>query len=117
MVCQGLEIMSNDSIANGTIVYADYFVYPTTCMYNFYSVILFVIFVLIAYALFNSEKETFVKADIISSLGVAGTVTFFLAMIMTLVKSTNNIPMLQQDLFLIVAALWIVISAIWFFKR
>lgn len=111
MVCQDLTIMG------ARIGIEDYLVYPTTCYYHFWSVVLFVLFVIISYGLYNRERETQVQPDLISSLGVGSTVILFLTIIGTLITSTDGTPMIQQDVLLIVVAFWIVISGIWFFKK
>lgn len=111
MPCQDLRIMGNSTGIE------DYLVYPTTCYYYFWAVLLSVIFVLIAYGLYNRERENTPNADLISSLGVSMTVVLFLAIIGTLITSTNGLPMIQQDILLTITGIWIAISAIWFFKK
>jgi len=112
MACtQLLEAMGN------TLEWADYLVYPTTCFYYFWAVIFFGLFVLIAFFLFNREREDLVKPDLISSLGVSATAILLLAVIATLIESGNGIPMLQSDIFLYIIAFWIVIVGFWYFKK
>lgn len=111
MACQGLDIMGTN------LSFADYLIYPTTCFYYTYAVIFFALFAIITFLLWNRERELFVKADMMSSMGVSATAILFLALISTLISSTNGIPMLQRDIFLFIVAFWIVISGIWFFKR
>lgn len=111
MVCQSISVMGNN------VGLVELFIFPTTCFYHFYSVILFMIFSTLTLILYNTEKEDFVKADMISSLGVSATVTMFLALIGTLIESSNGIVMIQFDIFRYVFAIWIVITGIWFFKK
>ncbi len=111
MVCSGLDIMGT----NQTI--ADYLVFPTSCVYSFWGIMLFTIFVLLTFILYNRERETFIQADLISSAGVSSTAVMFLLVVGSLVKSSTGIPMIQQDILLSGVALWIVISALWFFKK
>ena len=111
MPCQDLTIMGTRTGLE------DLLVYPTTCYYHFWSVMLFVIFIVIAFALYNREREVTTQADLISSLGVSATAVMFLAIVGSLISSTNGIPMIQQDILLFVVAFWVVISAIWFFKK
>lgn len=101
----------------GLSTFGDWLVYPTECSYYFYLPILGALFILIAWTLYRVEVEKFVKADLISSLGVASIVTIFLALIGTLIKNTSSIPVIQQDIFLYVFSVGIVFIGIWFFKR
>lgn len=111
MVCQGLDVMGP------SLGFADYIVYPTTCFYHFYAVILFGLFILILFILHNRDRELILKADLISSAAISATAILFLSIIATLIKSTSGLPMLQQDIFLYVIAFWIAIVSIWFFKK
>lgn len=111
MVCEGLTVMGTD------LGWADYFVFPTTCFYWFYAVLLFGIWGSLTFILFNTEREKYVKADLISCMGVSATAVMFLTLIGTLVKSTSGIPMIQSDILLYVFAFWIVFVGIWFFKE
>ena len=111
MPCRSLDVMGT------TLNIADYLVFPTTCFYYFWAIMFFALFALITFFLFNREREDLVKADLISSMGVAATAIFFLAIIGTLVTATNGIPLLQRDIFLYILAFWVVIVAVWIFKR
>ena len=111
MVCKGLEVMKPFTS------FVDYFIFPTTCFYYFYAVILFALFIIIAFLLYNREREQLVQADMISSLGVSALVILILSAIGTLITSSNGIPMIQRDIMIYVVALWIPITAIWFFKK
>lgn len=111
MVCQALDIMGS----NLNIV--DLLVYPTTCFYYTYAIIFFAFFIILALFLYNREREQFVKPDMISSLGTSATAVLFLGLIGTLIKTDSNIPMVQSDIFLYMFVIWIVIMAIWYFKR
>lgn len=111
MACSGLEVMGS----NQTI--ADYLVFPTSCVPSFWAIMLFTLFVLITFVLYNREREVFVQADLISSAGVAATAVMLLLIVGSLIKSSTGIPMIQQDILLGGVAFWIIISAIWFFKK
>lgn len=111
-VCQTLfEVFGN------SLTIEDYIVFPTTCYYYFYLVILSGLFFLFTLFLYNKEKEDFAKPDIISSAGTSATAIFFLALIGTLIESSTGLPMVQQDVFLYIIAMWLVIVGIWFFKK
>jgi len=111
MVCQDLTIMGSRTGIE------DLLVYPTTCYYYFWAVMLFTLFIVLAFILYNREREESTQADLISSMGVSSTAILVLAVIGSLITSTNGLPMIQRDILLTVVAIWIVISAIWFFKK
>lgn len=111
MVCQSLSIMGNN------IGLVEMFIYPTTCFYHFYSVIFFFIFASMTLLLYNKDRDKFVKADMISSAAVSATFIFFIALIGTLIESSNGIVMVQQDIFRYIIAIWIVLVGLWFFKK
>lgn len=110
MPCSDLTVMGS------RIGIADYLVYPTTCYYHLWTVILFVIFCVVSFVLYNKERENQTQADLISSLAISATAILVLAGIGSLITSTNGLPMIQQDILLPVVAFWIVLSAVWFFK-
>ncbi len=111
MACRGLDVMGT----NQTL--ADYLVFPTSCVYSFWAILFFTLFILITFILYNREREDTVQADLISSAGVSATAVFVLMVVGSLVKSSTGIPMVQQDILLGGVAFWIIISAIWFFKK
>ncbi len=112
MVCQGIEIMGI------TMNFADFLVFPTTCFYHFWSVIFAGLFILLTLFLYNKEREDIIKPDIISSAGTAASAVWLLALIGTLITSTqDSIPMVQVDIFIYITGIWITISGIWFFKK
>ena len=96
---------------------ADLLVYPTSCYYYFYAVLLGGLFGILVTITYFSEKKTLLKPDIISTLGVHSIVIWFLGLIGTLIKSTDGIPMIQTDIFIYITAFAIVFCAIWFFKN
>ena len=101
----------------GITTIGDLLVWPTGCFYFFYLVVFVTIFITLTLILYNKEKEDLVKSDIVSSLGVSSIVTLMMALIGTLIKNTDGIPMVQNNVFLIVLAYTIVFILIWFFKK
>ena len=95
----------------------DLLVWPTSCNYYIYLIVFITIFITLSLIIYNRQKESEIKADLISSMGVSSIATIFLALIGTLIKNTANIPMVQQDIFLYVFAVGIVFILIWFFKK
>ncbi len=95
----------------------DLLVWPTSCNYYFYLIVFATVFITLAFILWNRQKEDEVTADMISSLGVSSIAVIFLALIGTVIKDSNNIPMVQQDIFLYVFAVGIIFILLWFFKK
>ena len=95
----------------------DFLVWPTSCNYYFYLVVFITIFITLSLILYNRQKDSEIRADVISSLGVSAIATVILTMIGTLIKNEADIPMVQQDIFLFIFAGGIVFILIWFFKR
>ena len=111
MTCQDLTVMGN------SIGLVEFFVYPTTCFYYTYAMIFFSLFILLALFLYNKERQDFTKPDMISSIATSATAILFLSLITTLIKTEDNIPMLQFDIFRYIFAIWIILVAIWYFKK
>jgi FtsH-binding integral membrane protein len=111
MVCQGVEIMG------ATFGLEEFLVYPTTCFYYTYALLFLFIFLFLTFLIYNRERKDQVKPDMISAAGVSATAVLFLAGIATLIKTDSGISMLQQDIMMWIIGIWIVIVAIWFFKR
>lgn len=95
---------------------ADLLVYPTVCDYYFYAKIFAGLFIILTLAVYFTEKKVLLKPDIISGMGVSSLAIFFLALIGTLITSTDGIPMVQQDIFIYVIAFTIIFVGIWYFK-
>ncbi len=108
MVC---ELISNIETIG------DLLVYPTGCNYYFYLYFVATIWAIIGFSSYFVDKEKYIKGDIISSFGIASVVSVFLSTIMTLIKNQQNIPMLQQDLFMYILGFCIVFIGIWIFKK
>lgn len=104
MVCKGLETLTDNTIA-GILNF------PTSCFYRFYEGIMVAFFIILALILFNKEREEFVKADMISSLGVSAIVTIVISFFGTLVG------IIQQDILVEIFAGGMVFIIIWFLKN
>lgn len=101
----------------GISTLGDFLVYPTICDYYFYAKILAGIFILLVLIIYFTEKQILIKPDILSSMGVSSLAVLFLAGIGSLITSSGNIPMIQQDILIYTFAFTIVFLAIWFFKE
>ena len=96
--------------------FADLLVYPTSCDYYIYAKIFVGLFIIFSLFIYYSEKKNMIKPDIISGMGVSSLAVFFLALIGTMIESTNGIPMVQQDIFIYVFAVMIIFVSLWYFK-
>lgn len=112
MVCEDLSVMGNN------IGLVEILIYPTTCFYYTYAFIFFALFILLSLFLYNREKgDGLLKPDMISSLGTSASAILFLALIGTLIKTTDNIPLVQFDIFRYIFVIWMVLAAVWYWKR
>lgn len=114
MVCQDLSLMGSN------IGLVELVVYPVTCYYYTYAIIFFALFMLLSLFLWNREKLDLSKPDMISSMGTSSTAILFLALIGSLISTdvgSVSIPMVSGDIFLYIFVIWIIIQAIWYFKR
>ena len=108
MVCSGFV---------GIESWGDILVWPTSCNYYFYLIVLAVVFITLSLILYNREKEERTRSDMVSSMGVSAIATLILGLIGTLIKNTAGIPMIQNDIFLYVYSISIIFILIWFFKK
>lgn len=96
---------------------SDWLVWPTLCSPFFYLYIITFLWIFLTYGLYKIEKTINVyTADFISSLAASSLAVSFLSAIGTLVKNSNNIPMISSDILLYVIAITIPILVIWFIK-
>ncbi|KKK95580.1 hypothetical protein LCGC14_2671390 [marine sediment metagenome] len=96
---------------------ADLLVWPTVCNYWFYLIVFATIFITLSLILYNKQKDDEVKGDLISSMGVSAIAILFLSLIGTLIKNSEGIPMVQQDVFIYIFAMSIIFILLWFFKK
>ena len=95
---------------------ADLMVYPTTCDYYFYLKIFLALFILLTWFLYKAEKRIRQNAEMLSALGVSSIPILILAIIGTLIKNTQNIPMISGEILLYILAFTIPLVVIWIFK-
>lgn len=104
MVCKGLETLTDNTII-GILQF------PTSCDYQFYAKIMGAFFVVLSLILFNKDKEKFVKADMISCLGVSAIATISVAVIGTFIK------IIQLDILIEIVVVGMVFIVLWLLKR
>lgn len=108
--------MPCDAFTNIT-TYGDWLVYPTSCFYYFWLVVLGVVWLVLSLTLFYNQREREIQADALSSMGVSSIAIISLALIGTLIKNSDNIPMIQQDIFLYVLSIGLALIIIWLWKK
>lgn len=105
------EILSNLSTM------ADFFVWPTSCNYNFYLIIFLVFIVLLGWRIYKVEEKRKGTGDLLSAFAISSLSIAIIAILGTLVKSTDGIPMIQSDILLIFLAIAVPLNALWYFKN
>lgn len=96
--------------------FSDLLVWPTTCAYYFYLIILGGVFTIIAWAIFKEEERKRGSGELISALGITSIAIVSLAGVGTLIKNNAGIPMIQTGIMLYILAFSIVFILIWIFK-
>lgn len=104
MVCAGLETLVNDSIT-GILAF------PTSCDYQFYAKLMAAFFIVLAFILFNADRDKLVKADMVSSLGVSAIATIFLSLIGTFLE------IIQPDVFIEIFVAGMIFVVVWLLKK
>lgn len=104
MVCEGLEILTDDTII-GILQF------PTSCDYQFYAKIMGAFFIVLSFILFNRDKDKFVKSDMISCLGVSAIATISIALIGTFIK------IIQPDIFIEIVVVGLIFIVLWLLKK
>lgn len=108
MMCQSINAIQGIT---------DYLVWPTSCDSYIYLKILLTIMAIITWTLYKTEKFiTPGGGDIISCLGVSSIAITILTLTGTLIKSSQNVAMIQPTILLIILSLTIPLIVIWFFK-
>lgn len=103
MVCSGLETLTDNTII-GILQF------PTSCDYQFYAKIMGAFFLVLTFILFNREKDKFVKADMISCMGVSAIATISIAIIGTFIK------IIQVDVLIEIFVVGMIFIVIWLIK-
>lgn len=95
---------------------SDLLVWPIGCNYYFWLIILGTIFIITAWAIFKNDQRRGKEGDLISAIGVSSIATTFIGAIGTLIKNSDDIPMIQSNILLIMVAVTVVIVLIWIWK-
>lgn len=96
--------------------FSDLLVWPTTCNYYFYLIVILTFAGVLAWNLLKQDEKATGKGDLISSLGVSSIAMIVLAAIGTLVKNSAEIPLIQTDILLIILAIGVPLILVWIFK-
>ncbi len=104
MVCSGLEIITDNTII-GLLTF------PLTCDYYFYAKIMAAFFVVVSLGFYYADKDRFIKADMISSMGVGAIATIFVSLMGT------TLEIIQPDIFITIFVLCMIFIVIWLLKK
>lgn len=96
---------------------SDFLVFLTDCFYYFWLLIFGFIFLTITYAFYEKDEQKRSEGEMLSSMGVSSIAVIFLALFGTFVKSTQNVPMIQNDIFLWVLAPGILFILLWLYSK
>lgn len=103
-VCNGLETLADNSIT-GILAF------PTSCVYNFYGLIMGAFFIILSSILYSRDKDKFIKSDMVSSMGVSAIATIFISLIGTFLK------IIQQDVFIEILVIGMIFVSVWLLKK
>lgn len=103
MVCQGIE-----SLSNGTI--ADFMSYPTTCDVQFYGKIMGAIWLVLTLIIFYGERKREVKPDFLSCAGISALAVIIFSLIGTL------LTIISTQIFLEILVLGGIFVIIWLIR-
>lgn len=104
MVCTGLETLADQTIT-GILAF------PTSCYYQFYAMMMGVLFIVITFTLKAVDEEKFLKSDTISAMGFSAIVTIFISLIGT------TINIIQPDIFIEIFVIGMIFVVIWLLKK
>jgi hypothetical protein len=97
--------------------FSDFLVFPTYCFYHFWLLIFGFLFLLLTYTFYDKDENKKGSGEMLSSMGVSSIAITALATWGTFVKNSQNIPMIQNDIFLWVVASMVVFVGIWIYNK
>lgn len=96
---------------------SDFLVYPTGCFYEFWLLILGFIWIVLVYSFYEKDEQRKTEGEMLSSMGVASIAVVALAAWGTFIKNSQDIPMIQNDIFLWILAPTIVFIGLWIYNK
>ncbi len=96
---------------------SDFLVYPTGCFYSFWLLILGFIWLVLVYSFYEKDEQRKTEGEMLSSMGVASLAVVALAAWGTFIKNSQDIPMIQNDIFLWILAPTIVFVGLWIYNK
>lgn len=109
VLCAGLETLAISTVA-------DILGYPSSCDYYFYAKFLAAIFIILTFTLFNKEKESYIRSDMISCMGVSSLAVISLGLILNSMETSWGSNVLPGDVFIEVLVAALIPAVIWIFK-
>lgn len=104
MVCEGLETLVDQTIT-GILAF------PTSCDYQFYAKIMGAFFIIVAFILFNADRDRFIKSDMVSAMGVSAIATIFVSLIGTFLE------IIQPEVFIEIFVAGMIFVVVWLLKK
>lgn len=105
------------SIALQINTISDFLVYPTGCFYYFWLLMLGLLFLVLAYSFYAKDEEKKTEGEMLSSMGVSSIAITSLALWGTFVTNSQDIPMIQTDIFLWILAPTMVFVSLWIYSK
>ena len=96
---------------------SDFLVFPTACFYYFWLLIFGFIFLFLAYAFYEKDENKRGEGEMLSSMGVSSIAITSLALWGTFIKNSQDVPMIQNDIFLWIIASTIIFVSIWIYNK
>lgn len=114
MVCAGLETVASTSIV-GILAF------PTSCDYWFWGKIMFAFWIILTMILYYRDKDSYLKSDMISAMGVSSIATIFASLGLTLLEETLDngtvLSVMQPDVFVTIFVLGMIFIVLWLLKK
>lgn len=96
---------------------SDFLVYPTGCFYYFWLLILSFLWLVLVYSFYEKDEQRKTEGEMLSSMGVSSIAIIALASWGTFIKNSQDIVMIQNDIFLWILAPAIVFIGLWIYNK
>lgn len=105
------------SIALQINTISDFLVYPTGCFYYFWLLILGFVFLVLTYSFYERDEAKKSEGEMLSSMGVSSIAITSLALWGTFIKNSQDIAMIQTDIFLWILAPTMIFVSLWLYNK
>lgn len=97
--------------------FSDLLVLPTGCFYYFWLLIFAFLFLFLTYTFYNKDENKKGEGEMLSSMGTSSLAITSLAIWGTFIKNSQDIPMIQNDIFLWILAPTVVFVSLWIYNK